>query len=159
MRLVGRTDHMKGIEVNMRRSASEAFLIANMIVLFSCSDQGAELPSSIENSSWSLQRIEITGSPTVFIPPTQSYTLEFRTSTEIGGVSHCNIYQASYTLISHNTISIHDIISTEMACPLPSHDGEFQRMLAQVRIVKLVRDELQLSNSDHAQILCFVRNK
>ncbi len=143
----------------MRRSASEAFLLANVIVLFSCSDQGAEPLSSIENSSWSLQRIEITGSPTVFIPPTQRYTLEFRTSTEIGGVSHCNIYQASYTLISLDTISIHDIISTEMACPTPSHDGVFQRMLAEVKTVKLARDELQLSKSDHTQILHFVRNK
>ncbi len=158
-RLVGRKDRMKDIEVNLRRSASEAFLIANVIVLFSCSDQGAEPLTSFENSSWSLQRIEISGSPTVFIPPTQRYTLEFRTSTELGGVSHCNIYQARYTLISHDTISIHDIISTEMACPVPSLDGGFQRMLAQVRIVKLVRDELQLSNSDHSQILHFVRNK
>ncbi len=143
----------------MRRSASQAFLMANVVILFSCSDEGAELLSSIENSSWSLQRIEISSSPAVVIPPSQSYTLEFRTSTEIGGVSHCNVYRASYTLISHDAISFHDIISTEMACPLPSHDGEFQRMLAQVRIVKLVRDELQLSNSDHTQILCFVRDK
>ena len=158
-RPLGRTDRVQEIEVNMRRSASEAFLMANVIALFSCSDRGVDLLSSIENSSWSLQRFEISGSPTVWIPPGQSYTLEFRTSTEIGGVSHCNVYRASYTLISHDTISFHDIISTEMACPLPSYDGEFQGMLGQVRIVKLVRDQLQLSNSDHTQILYFDQEK
>ena len=143
----------------MRRSSLVVVLVASLIFLPSCSDEGAEVLSSIENSSWDLQRVETSGSPTIVIPSSENYTLEFRTSTEVGGVSHCNTYQGSYTLVSPDAISIRSIVSTEIACRPPTHDGEFQQMLAQVKSLKIQGNELQLSNSDHTQMLYFVRSK
>jgi len=140
----------------MKPSASLIALIVGTI-LFSCSDKGTEFPLSIENSSWKLQRIEMSGTPTVVIPPSETYTVAFRTSNEVGGIIHCNTYEAKYFLAADGAISFGDINATKMGCPRPTHAGEFQRALAESKSMQLLRDEMRLFNFEHTRILYFVR--
>jgi heat shock protein HslJ len=131
-------------------------LIATSFLL-GCSDKGAELLSAIDNSSWSLQRIETVGSEPDIIPPSESYVLEFRTSNQVGGVSHCNTWQATYSIPSPGVISFSKMTWTEIACRPPTHDGEFQRALGESSSIQIVRDELRLYNSTKTRLLSFVR--
>lgn len=140
----------------MRRSASFAMIIASSILL-GCSDKGAELLSVIENSSWRLQRIETTGSQPDVIPPSESYVLEFRTSNQVGGISHCNTWEAGYSMPSPGVISFSDMIWTEIACRPPTHDSEFQRALGESSSIQIVNDELRLYNSTKTRLLSFAR--
>jgi heat shock protein HslJ len=141
----------------MRRLA--AILTIAATPYLGCSDRGADLSSAFVSSTWSLQRIEVSGSPPIIIPPSETYTLEFRTPNVLGGVSHCNTYEAQYGLPSGGSISIQDIISTEIACRPPTHDGEFQALLHEATSVQLLGNELRLSNTDNTQVLFFVRHQ
>ncbi len=122
-----------------------------------CSDKGDNLLSAVENSSWRLQQIEIIGSQTIVIPPSETYTMKFHNSSEVGGLSHCNTYEAKYILASDGSISFEDIVSTEIACGPPSHDGEFRLALAKANSIQLTGIELRLHYLDRTKVLHFNR--
>jgi heat shock protein HslJ len=132
--------------------------LAMSLVLFACSDKGDTLVAAIENSSWRLQQIEIIGSQTLVIPPSEIYTMEFRTSSEVSGLNHCNTYAAKYTLASDGLISFRDMISTEIHCRPPTHYGEFHLALGKANSLRLSGDELRIWYSERARILHFIRN-
>lgn len=150
------TQNQQQMEVMMKKLTW--FSATVMILTFAgCSDKGDDITLAVEDSAWRLQGIEISGGQTIVIPKHEIYTIYFTRSSSVTGRILCNTYGAEYRLTSGGSISFGDMISTEMACPLPSNEGEFSIALRNANSIEVFRNQLRLHYLNRTRVLNFIR--
>ena len=76
-----------------------------------------EVPDAeLVGTLWTLQSIEVPGEPDILVGSPAIVNIQFSKDNRLEGISFCNAYGSSYTLLEDNRISIGSIGTTKKGC-------------------------------------------
>lgn len=77
----------------------------------------ADVPDAeLKNTLWVLESMEVPGERDILVGSTATVNIQFSKDNRLKGISFCNAYGSSYTLLEDNKISIGSIGTTKKGC-------------------------------------------
>jgi heat shock protein HslJ len=125
---------------------------------FSCSDDGADIATSILRTSWQLESIQ-SGTGTTVVPSGQVYTLNFVSDSLASGQVHCNTYLVSYQLQNSGNLAFGPFNTTKIYCPRPSLEDEYRLAFDNANSLDFDRSYLRLHYLNQTKVLVFHRSQ